>query len=57
MRATWPAHLILLDFICLMILGWVQITKFPIMQLFPFSCYFIPLRFKYSHQHLFSNTL
>jgi hypothetical protein len=29
----------------------VQIMKLLIMQIFPFSCYFIPLRSKYSPQH------
>jgi hypothetical protein len=32
--------------------GWVQIMKFLIVQLPPFSCYFIPLRSKYSPQNL-----
>jgi hypothetical protein len=30
---------------------WVQIMKLPIVQLSPFSYYFIPLRSKYSPQH------
>jgi hypothetical protein len=35
---------------------WVQITKLPIVQLSPFSRYFIPLRSKYSPSTLFSDT-
>jgi hypothetical protein len=31
--------------------------KLLIMQFSPASCHFIPLRSKYSPQHLFSNTL
>jgi hypothetical protein len=33
--------------------GWVQIMKFLIVQLHPFSCYFIPLWSKYSPQNPF----
>jgi len=35
----------------------VQIMKLLIMQSSPSSCHFIPLKSKYSLQHLFSNTL
>jgi hypothetical protein len=35
----------------------VQIMELLIMQFFPASCHFIPLRSKYSPKHLFSNTL
>jgi hypothetical protein len=37
--------------------GWGQIMKLLIMQLPPFSCYFIPLRSKYFSVVLFSNVL
>jgi hypothetical protein len=52
MRDKYPAHLILLDLICLMAF-WerVQNMKLLIEQLPLFSCYFIPLRSKYSPQN------
>jgi hypothetical protein len=57
-RATCPAHLIRLDFICLMtIWGWVQNRKLHIVQFTSLSCYFNPRRSKYTPQNLFSNTL
>jgi hypothetical protein len=37
--------------------GWVQIMKLLIMQLPPFSCYFIPLWSKYSPRTVFSGNL
>jgi hypothetical protein len=51
MRATCPADLILHNLICLTIWRWVQIMKLTIVQLSPFSRYFIPLRSKYSPHH------
>ncbi|PNF25245.1 hypothetical protein B7P43_G13294, partial [Cryptotermes secundus] len=53
-RATCPAHLILLDLIILII-----VMKLLIMQFSPTSCHFISLRSKYSPKKntLFSNTL
>jgi hypothetical protein len=46
MRAICPAYLILLD-VPTNIWGWVQNMKLLIVQLPPFSCYFIPLWSKY----------
>jgi hypothetical protein len=37
--------------------GWVQNMKLLIVQFSPFSCYFIPLRSKFSLITLFLNTL
>jgi hypothetical protein len=51
MHATCPTHPILLDLICIMVLGMSKIMMFPIVQLSPFSCYFFPLGSKYSPQH------
>jgi hypothetical protein len=45
-----PPHLPLLD-LPNVIWGWVQIMKFLTVQLPPFSCHLIPLRYKYSAQN------
>jgi hypothetical protein len=48
MNATYPAHLILLHLITLII---IQIMKFLIMQASLASYHFFPLRSRYSPQH------
>jgi len=55
-RATFPFHLIFLDFITLIVCDWwkVQVMKLLNMQFSPFLLQFLPLRSEYS---LFSDTL
>jgi accessory gene regulator protein AgrB len=52
MHATCYAHLILLDFITLIISYNVQVLTSLIMQFSPVSCYFLLFRSKYFPQHL-----
>jgi hypothetical protein len=49
--ATWPAHLILIDLIILVIL--TEDTKVLVVQPSPTSCHFIPLQPKHSLQQPF----
>jgi len=53
------SHLILLDFITLVVFSGVQMMKLLIMQFSPNSCHFLHFRFKYSLllSTLFPNTL
>jgi hypothetical protein len=46
-----PAQIILLNLVIIIIFGYGAQMKLLIMQLFPTSHYFIPLRSDYSHQH------